>query len=196
MGSTNALLVMQVLNYSRQYDAIITNITTANSISGTIKPDIDTEMWKIVAGKIDFKDGKQYDIIDTVNTKVQWMMANTDSHQSQGQTGCDPAGPCKRSPKMWIMMGDQIANKSTAAENEAVLENIRFVIRRGRGGCSGLCVVRSAPDREAISGNARRFRPLGDLFDHAHRLRDRLFGSGCLGPVQKHLHSRSKSCTM
>ena len=64
MGTTNAMLVMQVLNYSRQYDAIITNITTANSISGNIKPDIDTEMWKIVAGKIDFKEGKQYDIIN------------------------------------------------------------------------------------------------------------------------------------
>ena len=51
MGLTNVLLVVQVLNYSRQYDAIITNITTANSISGNIKPDIDTEMWKIVAGK-------------------------------------------------------------------------------------------------------------------------------------------------
>ncbi len=57
MGSTNALLVSQVLNYSRQYDAIITNITTANSISGNIKPDIDTEMWKVVAGKVEFKDG-------------------------------------------------------------------------------------------------------------------------------------------
>jgi len=51
MGATNVVLMLQVMNYSRQYDAIITNITTANSISGSIKPDIDTEMWKIVAGK-------------------------------------------------------------------------------------------------------------------------------------------------
>ena len=51
MSITNILLVWQVLNYGRQYDAIIANITTANSISGNIKPDIDTEMWRIVAGK-------------------------------------------------------------------------------------------------------------------------------------------------
>ena len=51
MSITNVMLVVQVLNYSRQYDAIIANITIANSISGHIKPDIDTEMWRIVAGK-------------------------------------------------------------------------------------------------------------------------------------------------
>ena len=53
MSVTNVLLVLQVLNYGRQYDAIIANITTANSISGHIKTDIDTEMWRIVAGKVD-----------------------------------------------------------------------------------------------------------------------------------------------
>ena len=35
MGVTNVMLVVQVLNYGRQYDAIIANITIANSISGT-----------------------------------------------------------------------------------------------------------------------------------------------------------------
>ena len=54
MGITNVLMMFQWLNYSRQYDAIITNITTANSISGNIKPDIDTEMWKIVSGQDQF----------------------------------------------------------------------------------------------------------------------------------------------
>ena len=56
MGTTNIVSMLQVLNYSRQYDAIITNITTANSISGSIKPDIDNEMWKIVSGKVKFSE--------------------------------------------------------------------------------------------------------------------------------------------
>ena len=64
MSITNILFMVQLLNYSRQYDAIITNITTANSISGSIKTDIDTEMWKIVSGKINFNDGKQYELIN------------------------------------------------------------------------------------------------------------------------------------
>src|SRR5512139_4035811 len=57
MGLINAVLLVQMLNYSRQYDAIINNITTANSISGNIKPDIDTAMWNIVAGKTEFTQG-------------------------------------------------------------------------------------------------------------------------------------------
>ncbi|MCA9977230.1 MAG: hypothetical protein KC413_15830, partial [Anaerolineales bacterium] len=70
MGITNVVSMIQVLSYSRQYDAIITNITTANSINGSIKSDIDTEMWKIVSGKVNFSEGKQYEILDTVNAKV------------------------------------------------------------------------------------------------------------------------------
>ena len=79
MGTTNVVSMLQVLSYSRQYDAIITNITTANSISGSVKLDIDNEIWKIVAGKVEFSDGKQYEIIENVSDKVSGMMANTDS---------------------------------------------------------------------------------------------------------------------
>ena len=82
MGTTNALLMFQVLNVSRQYDAIITNIATANSISG-IKSDIDGEMWKIVAGNIAFDEGKQYEIVNDANTKLRSMMENTDSPRAR-----------------------------------------------------------------------------------------------------------------
>lgn len=126
MSVTNVALVLQVLSYGRQYDAIIANITTANSISGHIKPEIDTEMWRIVAGKIDFDAGKQYDIINDVNAKVQQMTANTTS----------PRARIKLEGILRTMltltqdvnrMGQQIAAGSTTAENEAVLEDIRFV---------------------------------------------------------------------
>ena len=83
MGITNIVSMLQVRSYSRQYDAIIINITTANSISGSIKPDIDNEMWKIVSGKVKFSQGKQYEILDNVNTKVHWMMDNTDSQRAR-----------------------------------------------------------------------------------------------------------------
>lgn len=117
--------MLQVLSYSRQYDAIITNITTANSISGSIKPDIDNEMWKIVAGKIQFSEGKQYDILDNVNLKVRWMMENTDSPQAQVKL--DLILRTVQSLKEEVdQMGDKVAHNSTSAENEAVLENIRF----------------------------------------------------------------------
>ncbi|MBI3151772.1 MAG: sensor histidine kinase [Chloroflexi bacterium] len=126
MGTTNVVSMMQVLSYSRQYDAIITNITTANSISGSIKPDIDNEMWKIVSGKVKFSDGNQYEIIDNVNTKVRWMMENTDSQRAKVKL--DLILRTLQSLQEYVdQMGDKIAHNSTAAENEAVLENIRFV---------------------------------------------------------------------
>jgi two-component system sensor histidine kinase YesM len=125
MGTTNVVSMLQVLSYSRQYDAIITNITTANSISGSIKPDIDNEMWKIVAGKIEFSEGTQYEIITNVNAKVHWMMENTDSQRSKVKL--DLILRTLQSLTKYIdQMGDKVAHRSTAFENEAVLEKIRF----------------------------------------------------------------------
>ncbi len=125
MGTTNAVFMAQMLNYSRQYDAIITNITAANGISGNIKPDIDTEMWKIVAGKIEFKDGRQYDIINSVNTQVRGMMANTDSDRAKVKLDVI-LRTMQTLTQQVDVMGQQIENNSTADQNEQVLENIRF----------------------------------------------------------------------
>jgi two-component system, sensor histidine kinase YesM len=125
MGTTNVVSMLQVLSYSRQYDAIITNITTANSISGSIKPDIDNEMWKIVAGKIEFSDGKQYEIIADINTQIRWMMENTDSPRARVKL--DLILRTMQSLEGYVdLMGEKITQNSTAAENEAILEQIRF----------------------------------------------------------------------
>ena len=125
MGITNIVSMLQVRSYSRQYDAIITNITTANSISGSIKPDIDNEMWKIVSGKVKFSDGKQYEILDNVNTKVQSMIANTDSQRARVKL--DLILRTLQSLREYVdQMGNKIAQNSTASENEAILENVRF----------------------------------------------------------------------
>jgi len=125
MGTTNVVSMLQVLSYSRQYDAIITNITTANSISGSIKLDVDNEMWKIVAGKIRFSEGKQYEILDNVDNKVRWMMDNTDSKRAKVKL--DLILRTVQSLREYVdLMGDKISQNSTAAENEAVLEDIRF----------------------------------------------------------------------
>lgn len=125
MGLTNVVSMLQVLSYNRQYDAIITNITTANSISGSLKPEIDNEMWKIVAGKVEFSEGKQYDIIDNVNTQIRGMMANTDSRRAKVKL--DLILRTLQSLTQYVnQMGGKITRNSTAAENEAVLEDIRF----------------------------------------------------------------------
>ena len=126
MVAVNSMMLMNVYRFNRQYDAIITNITTANSINGFIKPAIDTEMWNIVAGKTEFEDGKQYEIINQVNTQIESMIANTDSDKSKIKlevilrTMNTLTGYVDK-------MGEQIEQGSRVAENELVLENIRGV---------------------------------------------------------------------
>jgi two-component system, sensor histidine kinase YesM len=126
MGLINAVLLVQMLRYSRQYDAIINNITTANSISGNIKPNIDTAMWNIVAGRTEFSQGKQYEIINEVNSKLQWMSDHAASAESQIKL--EVINRTMRTLTHYVdLMGEQIAHGSTVANNEAVLENVRGV---------------------------------------------------------------------
>ncbi len=126
MGLINAVLLVQMLIYNHQYDAIINNITTANSISGNIKPDIDTAMWNIVAGRTAFAEGKQYDIINAVNGKLQWMTDHAASAESKIKL--EVINRTMRTLTHYVdLMGERIAGGSTVADNEAVLENIRGV---------------------------------------------------------------------
>jgi two-component system sensor histidine kinase YesM len=125
MSITNVLFMAQVMNYSRQYDAIITNITTANTISGSIKADIDTEMWKIVAGKINFDEGKQYDIINDTNAKLLWMVQNTNSPRAHIKLEGIQRTMLTLTQNVDLMK-QQIMHRSLASENEALLEIIRF----------------------------------------------------------------------
>jgi two-component system sensor histidine kinase YesM len=125
MGSTNVFLVVQILNYSRKYDAIITNITTANSISGTIKPAIDMEMWRIVSGEVNFQKGQQYQIIKDVNDKLYLMSTNTDSPKAKIKLmGIQRTMLTLR--EYVDQMGVQMKNNSTPTENEALLQQIQF----------------------------------------------------------------------
>jgi two-component system sensor histidine kinase YesM len=126
MSMVDAVLIVQVLRFNNQYEALITNVTTANSINGYIKPAIDTEMWNIVAGKTEFEAGQQYQIIDSVNSQITWMMANTDSEK--GRIKLEVILRTMETLTRYVdRMGEQIAAGSRVADNEQVLENIRGV---------------------------------------------------------------------
>ena len=125
MGFSNVFLMMQILNYSQQYDRIITNITAANSITGTVKTTIDMEMYYVVTGKIEFKDGTQYQTINDTNAKINSMLANTNSPKAKIKL-IDIQHTMQSLTDYVDQMGKQIQNKSTADENESLLEKVRF----------------------------------------------------------------------
>jgi len=126
MTAINAVLIVRVWQYNQQYDQIITNITTANSINGYINPAIDSEMWNIVAGKKEFNEGRQYEIINEVNNKIRVMMDTTDSDKARIKLEVI-LRTMDNLTRYVNLMGQQIADGSTVAENEEVLENIRGV---------------------------------------------------------------------
>jgi two-component system sensor histidine kinase YesM len=126
MGIVDAILIVQIVRFNRRYDTIITNITTANSINGYIKPAIDSEMWEIVAGKTEFQQGEQYQIINQVNSQINWMMENTDSEK--GRIKLEVIQRTIETLSLYVdKMGEQIESGSKVSENEQVLENIRGV---------------------------------------------------------------------
>ncbi len=126
LSAMNILMMMEVLRFNRQYDAIITNITTANSINGYIKPSIDAEMWSVVSGKTEFDQGAQYEIIEQVNTQIESMMANTESDKSRIKL--EVILRTMNTLTHYVdKMGQQIEAGSRVAENEQVLEDIRGV---------------------------------------------------------------------
>lgn len=126
MTAPYAFLIAPGLQYKAQYDAIIQNITTANSINGYIKPTIDAEMWEIVAGKKPFSQGTQYTVLDDVGQRVQQMISNTDSEK--GRVKLNVIQRTLQTLRGQIdQMGIQIAEHRTFKENLALIDQIRDV---------------------------------------------------------------------
>lgn len=126
MSILNFSLLINSLKYNEQYDTIVSNITTANSINGIVKTRIDSQMWDIVAGKVRFEDGKQYEIIDEINTNIYGIMKNVRSQENR--TRLDVTLRTMQTLKKYVdQIGTQIKEKKPVEENEKILEEIRGV---------------------------------------------------------------------
>jgi len=126
LGSMNALYIAQSLSFQRQYDTIIANIATANSLIAYVKPAIDSAMWEIVAGKKTFDQRAQYKILDTVTNSVERLKASTDS--DKGKIKLEVILRTLDTLRYYVdLMGEQIEQGSTFDRNLVVLENIRGV---------------------------------------------------------------------
>ena len=126
LSAVNIMLILEVVRFNNQYDAIITNITTANGINGYIKPAIDAEMWNIVSGKTEFEAGNQYQIIEQANSQIDFLMANANSDKSRGKLEVIRRTMTTLTHYIDIM-GQQIEQGSRVSANEEVLKNIRGV---------------------------------------------------------------------
>jgi two-component system sensor histidine kinase YesM len=153
LGSIDAVVIVQGWRFNREYDAIINNITTANSINGYIKPAIDTEIWNIVAGKTAFAEGSQYVIIDEVNTKIRAMQQNTDSDRAKIKLDVILRTMDTLTHKV-DRMGVLVGQGSRVFVNEQLLEEIRTIL------CKNISSLKcTAPSR--TTGSPRIALPTG-----------------------------------
>jgi two-component system sensor histidine kinase YesM len=126
MSVPYVFLIVPGLQYKAQYDTLIQNITTANSINGYIKPSIDAEMWEIVAGKKPFSQGGQYTVLDDVDQRIQQMIANANSEK--GRVKLSVIQRTLRTLREAIdRVGIQIADHKTFEENMVLMEQIRNI---------------------------------------------------------------------
>ncbi|MCB8983519.1 MAG: sensor histidine kinase [Ardenticatenaceae bacterium] len=163
LSAMNVMLIWEVLRFNRQYDAIITNITTANSINGYVKPAIDAEMWNIVSGKTEFTDGNQYEIIEQVNTQIESMMANAESDKSKIKL--EVIYRTMNTLTHYVdKMGEQIGAGSRVAENEQVLDDIRGVSAVVEESVQDYMLFEVNQAEQQYKANQERFTQLSILY--------------------------------
>lgn len=126
MSVPYVFLIVPGLEYKTQYDVLIQNITTANSINGYIKPSIDAEIWEIIAGKKPFAQGTQYAILSDVDHRIEQMIDNSSSEK--GRVKLRIIQHTLQTLRSSIdQVGIQIAQNKTFAENLVLMEEIRSI---------------------------------------------------------------------
>jgi two-component system sensor histidine kinase YesM len=112
--------------HSNQYDHIITNVSRANHLNQIVKADITDEVWDIVAGKKEFKDGKQYETLRSIRNGVSEMMDSTSNKQNRQLL--DVVSRAEKTLEMYVdRLGDQTSNNASVDATEDTLDEIRGV---------------------------------------------------------------------
>jgi two-component system sensor histidine kinase YesM len=109
-----------------RYDSIITNVSKTNSLNQTVKTDVSDEIWDIVAGNKKFSEGIQYQIIDSINERLDEIMRTTAVIKNRQML--EVAGRAVNTLKRNVdRLGAQIENQDPVSENEKILDDIRGV---------------------------------------------------------------------
>lgn len=78
----SSYFLLSMYKYIIMYNNIITNITNVSSITGNFKENIDYTMRDIVFGKVDFKKGAQYNILNSTESKLREIRKNLVNEES------------------------------------------------------------------------------------------------------------------
>ena len=111
--------------YADSYHQAILQVERVSSLKPLVNSDIPDEMWSIVAGRTTFQEGRQYALVDSVDSTMEELMTTAAGGSS---TELIVARRTMDTLKSYIdRMGDQIASGALVADNEALLEEVRSV---------------------------------------------------------------------
>ncbi|MFH1879976.1 MAG: sensor histidine kinase [Bacillota bacterium] len=117
--------IFMMNNYANSYHQAIMQVDRVASLRPLVNSDIPDEMWSIVAGRTDFLDGRQYELLDEVNQTIESL---TKTATGGGSVELTVARRTMDTLKTYIdRMGEQIAGGALVSENQALLEEVRSV---------------------------------------------------------------------
>jgi two-component system sensor histidine kinase YesM len=110
---------------SLSYDRLIINVNRTNSLNRIVKTEIVNELWDIVAGNVDFADGRQYAIIEHINSEIEGIRR---AAGAENRRLLDVARRAMNTLISYVdLLGSQIQADAPVVENERTLDEIRGV---------------------------------------------------------------------
>ena len=109
-----------------QYEGIIENVYSANSLSSRLKGEIYTTMWNVVTGKTAFKENTQYELINRIKNNLDQLEKNANS-EDNGYLVQVARNTLETMEGYVDKIGDNIAHNRPVSENEKILGEITSV---------------------------------------------------------------------
>ncbi len=119
-----SIVALQI--HTRQYDDIISNVSTANRINQIARDDIPNELWNIVCGKKNFNDGEQYYMIRQIFKGIADMQERSKNKDNQEKLEV-AFRTCTTLSRNIQILQDQMEKGSSVTTNEISLDEIRTI---------------------------------------------------------------------
>lgn len=118
--------VITSLFHTASYDRLISNVNRINRVNQVVKTDITNELWDIVAGNKSFIQGRQYEIINEVNSQLRGIMTTTAANENRQLL--EVASRAMNTLTSYVdRLGVQMKEHYPVIENELILDEIRGV---------------------------------------------------------------------
>ncbi len=127
MGIPSVYSIISFKYHTKKYDRIISNASLANRLSQIAKVDLDSEIWKIVAGLMNFGEGNQYVKLTEIREGIVDMIRKK-SDTNESIELLIVASRTEKTLENYVhKLETQIAKNASVSENQEVMDQIRGV---------------------------------------------------------------------